>query len=812
MIKKILKKSWILILTCLSGYIFLFGITGNDVHAQEATTSTAWTVEFKKKAGEWSELGEKISQVATLALWPFVTVAGIAMDNQMVYGATFGFDSALWKIRNIAKNIANFILGFFFVYSLFSIIVKGKTEEIKKTIQNTLIAGILIQASRFITAAAVDISTIATYAIGGMPLSVMGENEQSSKYILWSKVFITTEDNKENIIVIRTTQQNTQEEGEGWNISPCKIYPYEPTNGKKEILIIGREYVYYETKANGYPTNPGVCHYQGKIYRFNENDDLTKEVKVDNSGDLEKMKAAQSTYIANTTTVITKLSDITVIQNLIEKGNIVKKEDPCNKEKSNFTWWVEQKAQFPAIWLDDKNDRIGNEGKAIKIDDLFEESKSYVGVFSTLYSTLLDSAEIGLTEGSTQNNYLKLLNTVLNIAYIAALFLPLAVMVVVLVMRVVMLWAIIALSPIIVIMKVFEWDKKLSGSLEMFKLENIISLLLAPVLISFAVSLSTMFVIILKTGVNTNFCSLEGDGNILGLFNITIEGVGANLSQLIISVLWIAIVWFLLFWAIKMNSIGKTVGSTVQKMGQEMIGNIPIIPFPGGGIGLNQINPNKSTSIFGKMNTDITKKLTQSSDQNLANIFPELYKEDMKRWENEKNNLVANMTDSQINEYINNIKNWDLNYTITAGRGLWRKIETVGLDNVFWSDKAVQQIMADNEATKKLLTNSEAVKTIVENNTAIKSIIENSKPTANGEFMENSDINPETKNKIKEAFINIIKNTTDKEELEKLLKQAQERNQMFNDLPETLKNHTWTIDKKKRKMNQRTLEPENTTP
>jgi Mn2+/Fe2+ NRAMP family transporter len=156
------------------------------VHAQESTstTNTVATTNLSTKMNEWREIGEQISKIATLLLWPFVTVAGIAMDNQMVYGETFGFDSALWKIRNIAKNIANFTLGFYFVYRLFLIIVKGKAEEIKKTIQHTLIAGILIQASRFITAAAVDISTIATYAIGGMPLSVMGETEHSSKYIL----------------------------------------------------------------------------------------------------------------------------------------------------------------------------------------------------------------------------------------------------------------------------------------------------------------------------------------------------------------------------------------------------------------------------------------------------------------------------------------------------------------------------------------------------------------------------------------------------------------------------------------------------
>lgn len=755
MIKKILKKSWILILTCLFGYIFLFWIIGNDVHAQEVNTSTAWTADFSKKAGEWSELGEKLSQVATLALWPFVTVAGIAMDNQMVYWATFGFDSALWRIWNIAKNIANFMLGFLFVYSLFTIIVKGKTEEIKKTIQNTLIAGILIQASRFITAAAVDLSTIATYAIGGMPLSVMGESEQSSKYILWSKIFIATDDNKkENIIIIKTTQQATQQEGEGRNISPCKIFPYTPTNGEKEILIMGREYVYYETKEKGYPTSEGVCHYQGKVYRFNENPEFLKGlegIKSDTSGNLTLMQSGQAEYIKNT-----KFPEGTGIQKLIDQGSILQKDDPCNTSVSSFTW-PPKKEQTDATFIgfDNRNERIGKKWWAIEINDLFEESKSYVGVFSTLYSTLLDSAGIGLTEGWTQSIYLTLLNTVLNIAYLAALLLPLTAMVVVLIMRVVMLWAIIALSPIIVIMKVFGWEKKMSGSLEMFKLENIISLLLAPVLISFAVSLSTMFIIILKTGINTDFCNLQGgDGNILGLFNITIEGVGANLSQLIISVLWIAIVWFLLFWAVKQSSIGKKVGASLQKMGEGVIGNIPIIPVAGGGIGLNQLDPSNINGLAGKLNTKIESNLRESSNKNIAGLLQGtalewMYSNEINAMEKQKNDIAKNLDDNQINSYINSLTSWETSkqYKVTYKEGDKEKEETLELTNLLSNDKIVREIVKKQEIT--------------------------------------GDI----RNKAEETLINLIKNATDKKRLEELLESAKGNENIY----EKIKTTKWPI-------------------
>lgn len=52
------------------------------------------------------------------------------------------------------------------------------------TIKKTLIAGVLIQASRFLLAALVDVSTIATYAVGGLPLSVIKNTDIGKQKIL----------------------------------------------------------------------------------------------------------------------------------------------------------------------------------------------------------------------------------------------------------------------------------------------------------------------------------------------------------------------------------------------------------------------------------------------------------------------------------------------------------------------------------------------------------------------------------------------------------------------------------------------------
>jgi len=177
--------------------------------------------------------------------------------------------------------------------------------------------------------------------------------------------------------------------------------------------------------------------------------------------------------------------------------------------------------------------------------------------------------EFGITDVTTNNTYLMALNTSLNVAYILVLMLPLAAMVIVLMFRVIILWAVIALSPILVIMKVFDREKEVKKYPEHLKFGNIIKLLVAPVLISFAVSLSTMFIIILKTGVNGSnsetVCALGGGGDVLGFLDLSIQGVGANIAPLITGVLGIAIVWFLLFWAVKMNSLGGWIEQNIQK-------------------------------------------------------------------------------------------------------------------------------------------------------------------------------------------------------------------------------------------------------
>lgn len=100
-------------------------------------------------------------------------LAGKLMTNDFVYGAFIHMDIYLWKIWNIMKNFANFALIGLVLVSIVKSLVGKEALDVKKTITNTLIAGILIQASWFLMGALIDVSTVATASIGAFPVSFL---------------------------------------------------------------------------------------------------------------------------------------------------------------------------------------------------------------------------------------------------------------------------------------------------------------------------------------------------------------------------------------------------------------------------------------------------------------------------------------------------------------------------------------------------------------------------------------------------------------------------------------------------------------
>lgn len=172
------------------------------------------------------------------------------------------------------------------------------------------------------------------------------------------------------------------------------------------------------------------------------------------------------------------------------------------------------------------------------------------------------------------------------------LVLPLAALVIVLFARIGILWIAIATSPFIVLLQVFKdlFGKDVLPS--WLAPGELIKLLLAPVLISFAVSISLVFMSALKASIGTeaqtmvnesasdtvkkNKAAIEeisgmnvhedGSLGILGFIRIQFNNGLINLSWLITMLFGLGVTWFLLFWAIKQTAIGKSVGGTLQSL------------------------------------------------------------------------------------------------------------------------------------------------------------------------------------------------------------------------------------------------------
>ncbi len=145
--------------------------------------TTQWTNEWLENINFFVEkLIEFFSRswilIASLA-WKFMT-------NDMVYGSWLHLDAYLWKLRNIFKNFANFGLLGILLRGIIQFINK-KWENIQSLITKTLISWILIQASWFLLAAILDVSTILTTAISTLPSHFIDNNAIKSTLVteLW---------------------------------------------------------------------------------------------------------------------------------------------------------------------------------------------------------------------------------------------------------------------------------------------------------------------------------------------------------------------------------------------------------------------------------------------------------------------------------------------------------------------------------------------------------------------------------------------------------------------------------------------------
>ncbi len=555
----------------------------NQVFAQNSSDRESATQKssFEKIVNERVSLYDFFKKTAYTLVYPMMFLAGKLVDNSLIYWEMFKFDIVLWKLWNVIKNFANYGLGFLFIYYLFRyLITQDKNKNPKWLIIRSLIAWVWIQASWFLMSVLIDISTIMIYGIWGLPLSILwwagSTSEDTDSYVM--KNIITVDANDISNTHFYLTNILSWAGGTQIYISECATFAIKDSKGNKgsDEYILGPKMIYYQNqKWDIFHTKKDLCNYYGSVYKFKElNENLLKEknginvgTERDNCSDINKCQNAQSAYDANKDSV---------------RGGIKSYEDVEKYQGQILIPW--NKVWNLEYGWDEDNKWIGEQSgfKTQKMSELMksQETKTYVWVFTSLYSSLLEAWRWMIPD-TDASPYIKLLSCILTLGHALAIAIPLAVALLVLLMRVAIIWMAIVLSPMIVLLSAFgfldgKW--KSNDIWGYFNLESLISIIFSPVVICFAISMSTVLVRLIDK-MNFKEEVFKNSFEVMWIIHMDLGWFSVWLSKLIVWVMWVAISWFLVWMAVESSKLWKTgFIQSIKNLATSSLWAVPIVP------------------------------------------------------------------------------------------------------------------------------------------------------------------------------------------------------------------------------------------
>ena len=642
----------------------------NEVYAAETPTLDA---SFQDKVSGWFQTISFLQKVVYIVTYPLLIVASKLVDNSLVYWEVFWFDAVLWQLWVIIRNLANFALWFIFLFYICKYLLTGDTKKGPKwIILRSLIAWIWIQASWFLMAVLIDLSTILTYAVWWLPITILWSNvDKEDSYdpnVLKTVMFVDT-NNADTINTYLTNVDTwTGSEWEKFYISECrtKYYSYSASWGKEE-LIVAPKMIYYKDELNNYnPTVKNKCHYYGKVYYFNKillEDEFKTFPGNATGGDWEN---GQNSYSSALNTLVHKMDDsneysLSVVTSYVSNGQLLQ---IWNAHK---TWWVIWGTNINVVYwsgqrwgLDEDNQWLWT--WTAKLSSILD-GDSFVWVFSSLYFSLLNAWNSIIS--SDGGIYLSFLSVALSFLHMMAVGIPLIAMAVVFIMRIGVIWMAIALSPFIVLLKVFDLEDKIfkkDSILESLSLENLLFIIFSPVFICFAASMSTVLVRLID---KMNYKSIDTGEPILWFIQIDLGGLWIWLWKLIIAVMWVAITWFLMWFAIELSKLWNKKGGIVQSMknlATTALMSAPVVPIPWKDWKWTVISPAWLKQWIDKVSSNIKSTFEEQDVTAIENwLDPEKVK---KEWEK-----------TQITTYLNKLDDFvsaDLNWAGWSVR-MWEK-------------------------------------------------------------------------------------------------------------------------------------------
>ncbi len=513
----------------------------------------------KAFASEWEYGGDTISNfVAILEIFvqffyiltrPIITIAWATLSNEFVYWSVFFLDDTLWMFWNMMKNFANYIIGFVFLAAIFFYIINYKQEKFnpKSLLPKFLIAAVWVQASWFIIAALIDLSTILTYSVWWLPLQVLDNFQEN-----------------EEALMMPVMSMDISEEWFEW------------------LKNFDRNLFY---------TNPG----KNDVFPVCKTDE--DEIDTEWLENIEWPDEEIFTWDLNLNT-------------------------DCCVFKNKLVWaewnWIEDRQGLIESWEDCCNPAEDDDCHSIK--EYTDTLKGFTWPLYTLFGSLLNISDMWISwvgwSWADVGAYSIL--AIMKIIIFLALLIPLLTLAVILIIRWVLIWLIVALAPILAISWSFGfnlWEKA-----EKLSIWSVLWLIFLPVTAAFAVSISIIFLTVLNNtldmdtdwaqgwekwlGINVQSESLETDDDedekeqqtcfwvpfgedkeTQMCFTAPGESLGISpfldiFGWIIVNLFGIALMWAVIFAALKTSKLTVWVVNWVDNMSKEAMKTAPVIPTP----------------------------------------------------------------------------------------------------------------------------------------------------------------------------------------------------------------------------------------
>lgn len=649
-----------------------------------------------------------LSQIVYIFLWPLLVIAWTALDNTLVYGKFLNLDAALWDVWNIMKNIANFSLWFVFIFAIVKNLFKSSfwegnpLQDAVKVVKGTLISWVLVQMSWFILGVLLDLSTILIYAVWGLPLSM-----------LWAYNADLAS------VPIMELHTNLSENGNwsfsyyysywSYNFSPCFIIDNESSNADVKMewyngkYIAWRRYLYLSWEQT---FDSGYCVLYGYPYKYQESPDFMCDWwSPCYQKSWDTLAAMNASYYDQLKTFVSNLGTWGTAE---QKGKCfiigaygtwceLSSDTWTHYWAMSFTWDIFSSAQW-------------------KLDSLLESSKSWVWPLITMYSSILKVQELLVNPGDT-STISSLFGAIINTFFVVILFIPIAILAVLLIIRIWLLWVTIALSPILVLIK-FGPDpiNKLKDNdiFKKFSVEETLKRIFSPIVVVFAVSLSIIFL-------TTIHASRWDEDNKLFLESLWIQqhdcewnwpvsggewwGEWENSSNspenCRYTVSWLVdlkidlsgfnhwkdvFVWCLMMmlstWIVRffmkfaINVMWKwNIWEKLMKSSEDFLKSVPIVPLPGGwAIGISKVG-----EVWIAKRLDVIRSAMDSeSEKKLQERFPWAY------WITENKEDTATR---QVDAILDEVRTWNKTYQQLSGE----QRETI--NNYYWNAEVAEQVV-----------------------------------------------------------------------------------------------------------------------